>query len=48
MEDKKINDLIKEKLLQYGFYDDNHKYTVILNENYLKQLFEADVVAFKE
>lgn len=39
---------LKELLLQYSFYDDQHKLNIVLNENYLKQLFKADIILLDE
>ena len=38
----------KADLMQYGFYDDSHNYTIVLNQAYLKELFNADVILLEE
>ena len=42
----------KKSILDYSFYDDQHRLIVILNENKLnstlKELFQADEIKFKE
>lgn len=39
---------LKKLLLQYSFYDDQHKLNIVLNKNYLKELFEADIILLDE
>ena len=39
---------LKEKLMEYSFYDEQHKLNVVLNINCLKQLFNADILLFDE
>lgn len=41
-------DDIKYKIMQYGYYDDQHNYNVVLNVDYLKKLFEADNILLEE
>ena len=38
----------KEDILDYGFYDETHKYIVKLNEDKLKEIFEADKIILEE
>lgn len=38
----------KNKIFNYTFYDDSHKKCVVLNTEFLKQLFEADVILLEE
>lgn len=45
MEDEKIN---KKDLFQYTFYDNNHSLNVVLNVEYIKKLFNADIVLLEE
>ena len=45
MESDKIN---KKDLFQYTFYDANHKLNVVLNVDYIKKLFNADIVLLEE
>lgn len=45
MENEKIN---KKDIFNYTFYDDNKKLCVVLNQEYLKQLFEADIILLEE
>lgn len=43
------NELIKKsEIFKYTYYDDTGKLVVVLNEDYIKQLFKADVVTFNE
>ena len=43
------NETIKKSdIMKYGFYDSNGKYTIILNEQKIKELFEAEQVYFVE
>lgn len=43
------NDIIeKSNLFQYTFYDEGHKLNVVLNEDYIKEIFEADIVLLDE
>lgn len=43
------NDMIeKSNLFQYTFYDEGHKLNVVLDEDYIKEIFEADIVLLKE
>ena len=45
----KNKDEIKlEDILNYSFYDEEHKLTVVLNREKLKQLFNADRIIFEE
>lgn len=43
--DEKIS---KRDLFKYSFYQDNGKLAVVLDEEYLKELFNADELLFKE
>ena len=45
MENEKIN---KKDIFNYTFYDDNKKLCVVLNQEYLKQLFEVDIILLEE
>ena len=45
MENEKID---KSKLFNYTFYDDDKRLCVVLNTEFLKQLFEADVILLEE
>ena len=38
----------KNNLFQYTFYDESHKLNVVLDEDYIKEVFEADIVLLKE
>lgn len=40
--------IIFNKIMSYGFMDDNKNYTVVLNEEKLKEIFNADVILLKE
>lgn len=46
MSDK--NKIDKKDIFQYSFYDDEHKLNVVLNEEYIKEIFDADIVLLKE
>lgn len=39
---------LKELILQYSFYDEQHKLNVVINTDYLKDLFEADNILLEE
>lgn len=39
---------LKELILQYSFYDEQHKLNVVINTDYLKNLFEADNILLEE
>lgn len=45
MENEKIN---KKDIFNYTFYDDDKRLCVVLNQDYLKQLFEADIIMLEE
>lgn len=45
MENEKIN---KSDIFQYTFYDDSHKLNVVLNVDYIKKLFGADIVLLED
>lgn len=45
MEDERIN---KDDILDYSFYDDQHKLNVVINKEYLKKLFNADIILLDE
>jgi len=40
--------VIKQKLLEYSFYDEQHKLNVLINKNYIKELFGADIILLEE
>lgn len=43
------NDLVKRlDLVKDTYFDDNGRYVVVLNENYIKKLFKADILTFKK
>lgn len=42
------NKIDKEKLFQYTFYDSNNELNVVLNVEYLKQIFNADNILLYE
>lgn len=47
MED--FNETVSKKdLFKYSFYQENGKLAVVLDEEYLKKLFNADELLFKE
>lgn len=37
-----------ESIMDYGFYDESHRYIVKLNKDKLQELFNADDIIFKE
>lgn len=37
-----------KKLVNYSFYDEQNQYCVVLNEQYLKKLFKADIILLNE
>lgn len=39
---------LKELILQYSFYHEQHKLNVVINTDYLKDLFEADNILLEE
>lgn len=39
---------LKELILQYSFYDEQHKLNVVINTDYLKDLFKADNILLEE
>lgn len=39
---------LRELILQYSFYDEQHKLNVVINTDYLKDLFEADNILLEE
>lgn len=39
---------LKELILQYSFYDEQHKLNVVINTDYLKDLFEANNILLEE
>lgn len=45
MENVKVNKL---DLFNYTFYDDNQRLCVVLNKEYLKELFNADIIMLEE
>lgn len=45
MEEEKLN---KRDIFKYGYYDDSGKYIIVLNEEYLKKYFEADIITLKD
>ena len=45
MENEKID---KSKLFDYTFYDDDKRLCVVLNQEYIKQIFNADIVLLEE
>ena len=45
MENEKVN---KVDLFQYTFCDNNGKLNVVLNVEYIKKLFDADIVLLEE
>lgn len=38
----------KSDLLEYTFYDENHKLIVVVNEDLLKKMFGADIIMLNE
>lgn len=42
------NQVNKNNIFKYSFYDENQKLVVVLDEEYLKELFKADYLVFKE
>lgn len=45
MENEKVN---KVDLFQYTFFDNSGKLNVVLNVEYIKKLFDADIVLLEE
>ena len=45
MENEKID---KSKLFNYTFYDDDKRLCVVLNQEYIKQIFNAVIVLLEE
>ena len=45
MENEKIN---KKDIFNYTFYNEDNKLCVVLNQEYLKKLFNADIVLLEE
>lgn len=45
MENEKID---KSKLFNYTFYDEDKKLCVVLNQEFIKQIFNADIVLLDE
>lgn len=43
-----MENIDKSNLFNYTFYDDSHNLCVVLNTEYIKQLFEADIVLLEE
>lgn len=39
---------LRKLLLQYGFYDEQHKYNIVLNKRFLEELFECDNILLEE
>ena len=42
------NEITRENLLKYSFYDDDNKLNVVINEEFLKKLFNADTILLNE
>ena len=42
------NEITKESLLKYSFYDDDNRLNVVINEEFLKKLFNADTILLNE
>ena len=40
--------ILKSDLLDYSFYDDNHKLVTVLNEDLLKRIFKSDIILLDE
>lgn len=38
----------KSELLDYSFYDDNHRLITVVNEDLLKKIFKSDVILLHE
>ena len=38
----------KDEILQYGFYDEQQKYNIVLNVEKLKEIFSADNILLDE
>ena len=38
----------KSDLLNYSFYDENHKLVTVVNEDLLKKIFKADIILLNE
>lgn len=43
-----IDTINKNDIFNYSFYDDEHKLVTVLNEDKLKQIFNADRIIFNE
>lgn len=38
----------KSDLLNYSFYDEDHKLVTVVNEDLLKKIFKADIIMLNE
>ena len=45
MEDIKVN---KSDILDYSYYDENNKLVTVLNVDFLKKLFNTDIISLCE
>lgn len=43
-----MEEINKEDIFNYTFYDESHKLCVVLNTDYLKKLFDADIILLEE
>lgn len=43
-----IEKFIREKLLDYSFYDEQHNLIAVLNKQNLKELLQVDVIMLEE
>lgn len=45
---KDIEEQVKDYILNYGFYNENHQYVVVLDKEKLKKMFDADIILLEE
>ena len=44
----KLLDYAVKNLMSYGFYDESGKYNIVLNQERLKRMFNADIILLEE
>lgn len=46
--EENIEKQVKDYILNYGFYNENYQYVVVLDKEKLKKIFDADIILLEE